>query len=972
VRFPAGVTGVAAAILVIGVTAIPVAQAAGVAGGHAATTATTATSAGAGPATAPGTTLYVDFKGACSDSGPGTQADPFCTVQAAANVVDPGQTVDITASTTADDPQSVTITRSGTPSEPITFAWSGIGIDPLLSPQKQTGKAVVTLDDVQDVTLSRLDIGGLGTDDAVDVIGSSGISLANLEISHGTTGSPAPPPESADILIDGASFDVSVSRTFFASGASLEEVLAEPGARQVTLTDNVLSAASATSGFTLDGTTDAAVTANTLMVDCSSGAVARTLVTLADGSSGAVENNVLEPLAASGCTAPTVGLSVDASSADSAGGVTADYNAFFSEGSAVDYSWAGASYSDPAAFTTATGQGAHDLTLAKPFYRVPPEGSPAIDSGNCSAPGEPSTDWVGDPWLRDPLATDAGLGNGSCYASRGAFAAQDTLPLTFTAPALNSAGYPAGAVPFTTGLTITGNATSAWGEPVSYTVDFGDGSSPAPSTPGTALTHTYPTAGQYTITISATDTSGMTASEALTPVDALPDQAPAAGLSAAPDGLNSSIGILPDTADFTASPSSFGWEVANDDISYGGAGEQSLPSNPGATWRYTYAAPGTHTATLTVTDKLGRKTAAKATITVGDEPQSVSPTADYDHSVAAHAVVKIPLSKLDENDCCARAALVNVIVTNAKGSGYVTMYPDGTTRPGLPTVQFLAGRPAENSALATGGTVDFYNGSPGTINIEVVTYGIDTIMTTDGYGSYGETYSPVTPASVLPLTRIAGGHQISFRVAGRDQVPVNAQDVVLDITALGGSTAGDVLVSPAGKDGDLSSKPAGYWAKGQQVTNLAMQSLGNGLATVENAGEGAVYFSVSVVGYYLYTGSDSVFVPATPTRLDSVTIGAKQSVALAVTGRNGIPATGTTAVAVNLTAAHETASGTVTAYADGTTLPAPVNLSYASGATIANAAIVAVGGDGAIRLYNGGSKPVIVDVDLTGSYYAYP
>ena len=954
-RFSGGLAGVAAAVLIIGgVAVIPSAGAAQVGAGRAADSA-------------PGTTLYVEFNGACSDSGPGTQADPFCTVQAAANVVDPGQTVDITASSTADDPQSVTITRSGTPSEPITFAWSGIGIDPLLSPQKQTGKAVVTLDDVQDVTLSRLDIGGLGTDDAVDVIGSSGISLANLEISHGTTGSPAPPPESADIMIDGASSNVSVSRTFFASGASLEEVLAEPGAQQVTLTDNLLSAASATSGFTLDGTTDAAITANTLLVDCSSGSIARTLVTLADGSSGTVENNVLEPLAASGCTAPTVGLSVDASSA---GGVTADYNAFFSEGSAVDYSWAGASYSNPAAFAAATGQGAHDLTLAGPFSRVPPEGSPAIDSGNCSAPGEPSTDWVGDPWLRDPLATGA-LGNGGCYASRGAFARQDVLPLTFTAPALNSAGYPAGAVPFTTGLTITGDATSAWSEPVSYTVDFGDGSSPVPATPGTAVTHTYPTAGQYKITISATDTSGMTESEALTPVDALPDQAPAAGLTAAPDGLNSSIGILPDTADFTASPSSSGWEVANDDISYGGAGAQSLPSNPGATWEYTYAEPGTHTATLTVTDKLGRKTAAKATITVGDEPQDVSPTTDYDHSVAAHAVVKISQANLGA-DCCSRGALVDVIVTSPKGSGYVTMYPDGTTRPDLPTVQFLTGRPAENSALATGSTVDFYNGSPGTINLQVVTYGIDTIMTTEGYGSYGETYKPVTPASVLPPTKIAGGKQISFRVNGRDQVPVNAQDVVLDITASGSSTAGYVLVSPAGKYGDLSAKPAGYWAKGQQVTNLAMQSLGNGLATVQNGGAGAVVFSVSVVGYYLYTGSDSVFLPATPTRLDSVTIGAKQSVALAVTGRDGIPATGATAVAVNLTAAHETASGTVTAYADGTTLPAAVNLSYASGATIADAAIVAVGGDGAIRLYNGGSKPVTVDVDLTGSYYAYP
>ena len=35
-------------------------------------------------------------------------------------------------------------------------------------------------------------------------------------------------------------------------------------------------------------------------------------------------------------------------------------------------------------------------------------------------------------------------------------------------------------------------------------------------------------------------------------------------------------------------------------------------------------------------------------------------------------------------------------------------------------------------------------------------------------------------------------------------------------------------------------------------------------------------------------------------------------------------------------------------------------------------AIVAVGTDGDIRLYNGGSTTVAVNVDLLGSYYAYP
>jgi PKD repeat protein len=956
VRFSGGLAGVAAAVLIIGGVAVIPSAGADVAVGRAA-------------AAAPGTTLYVNVNGTCSDSGPGTQADPFCTVQAAANVVDPGQTVDIVPGRT--DPQSVTITRSGTPTEPITFTWAGTGVDPALAPGKQTGKAVITLQDVDDVTLSHLDVDSLGTDDAIDVIGSSGISLANLEISHRATSQSAP-PESDDIMIDGASSDVTVSRTTFYVGPFADAVLAEPGAQQVTLTTNVVTTASAESGFTLDGTTGAVVTSNTLSIGCPSGSVARTVVALADDSSGTVQNNVLEPLSASTCPASATALSVDASSADSAGGVTADYNAFYTAGPASDYSWAGASYPDPAAFTAATGQGAHDVTLASAFYAAPPKGSAAINSANCSAPGELSTDVSGNPWVSDPQATDASLGNGSCYASRGAYAPQDSMPVTYTAPPPVTTGYSAGEVPFTFWVTVTSATTSGWGEPVSYTVNFGDGSAPVPAVPGTAAGRTYTTAGQYAVTITAADTSGSTDTVTLPQVYAVPDQGPTAGLSAAPEGLGSSLGIQPDTAAFTGTTGLADWEIASSSISYGDSGQPVIPDDPNATWEYTYAEPGTYTATLTVTDKLGRTSTAKATITVGDEPQEVFPTYDYSHSVAAHAVVKIPLTQLDGNDCCARAALVDVIVTDPSKAGYVTVYPNGTAQSGLATVQFQAGRSAENSALATGATVDFYNASDGTIDLNLVTYGIDDLTHPQGTGENGETYSPVSTATVLPRTLVAGGHQVAFPVTGLDDVPANARDVVLDITAYGGSTAGEFAASPDSADGYQLSRTVGYWAKGQQVTDLAMASPADDRVTVQNEGSGSASFSASVVGYYLNTGSDSVFLPATPRRLDTVTIGARQSVSLAVTGRNGIPATGTTAVAINLNAARATASGTIAAYADGTPTPAPMNLSYAPGVIVANAAIVAVGKDGAIRLYNGGSRPVTVYVDLTGSYFAYP
>ena len=211
-------------------------------------------------------------------------------------------------------------------------------------------------------------------------------------------------------------------------------------------------------------------------------------------------------------------------------------------------------------------------------------------------------------------------------------------------------------------------------------------------------------------------------------------------------------------------------------------------------------------------------------------------------------------------------------------------------------------------------------------------------------------------------------------------MPTTAADVVLDVTASGGTSAGDFATAAAGDaprpGANAVPVAGGYWAKGQQITSLVVVPIDGASAVLENAGPGAAYLSASVVGYnvdnYPFGKTGSVFLPATPRRLDTVTVGAKRSVTLAVAGKNGIPATGTSAVAVNLITSQAKATGTITAYADGTALPAPMNLSYATGETVANAAIVAVGKDGAIRLYNGGSKPVLLYVDLTGSYYAYP
>ena len=65
------------------------------------------------------TTLYVDINNSsCSDSGPGSQAQPYCHIQAAAKVATAGTTVSVASGTYSED---VTPANSGASGSPITF-----------------------------------------------------------------------------------------------------------------------------------------------------------------------------------------------------------------------------------------------------------------------------------------------------------------------------------------------------------------------------------------------------------------------------------------------------------------------------------------------------------------------------------------------------------------------------------------------------------------------------------------------------------------------------------------------------------------------------------------------------------------------------------------------------------------------------------------------------------------------------------
>lgn len=98
-----------------------------------------------------------------------------------------------------------------------------------------------------------------------------------------------------------------------------------------------------------------------------------------------------------------------------------------------------------------------------------------------------------------------------------------------------------------------------------------------------------------------------------------------------------------------------------------------------------------------------------------------------------------------------------------------------------------------------------------------------------------------------------------------------------------------------------------------------------------------------------------------------------QPLAIQVTGMNGIPSSGVSAVSLNLAVTNTSVAlggGYVTAYPCGGAPPLASNLNFLSGETVANAAIVPVSPSGTICFFVYGQADVIIDINgwfLSGS-----
>jgi len=150
----------------------------------------------------------------------------------------------------------------------------------------------------------------------------------------------------------------------------------------------------------------------------------------------------------------------------------------------------------------------------------------------------------------------------------------------------------------------TAGSTDPDGSIVSSTINFGDGSA---TVSGPSASHTYNTAGTYTITATVTDNLGATASKSATIVVSGANQPPIAAIAATPG-----TAYAPATISVSSAGSSDpDGTIASSVIRFGDGTSAS-----GLTASHKYSSPGVYTLTATVTDNLGASSSAGTSVTV--------------------------------------------------------------------------------------------------------------------------------------------------------------------------------------------------------------------------------------------------------------------------------------------------------------------------------------------------------------------
>ncbi|MEU8758115.1 N-acetylmuramoyl-L-alanine amidase [Streptomyces sp. NPDC048659] len=318
------------------------------------------------------------------------------------------------------------------------------------------------------------------------------------------------------------------------------------------------------------------------------------------------------------------------------------------------------------------------------------------------------------------------------------------------------------------------------------------------------------------------------------------------------------------------------------------------------------------------------------------------------------------------------AVVLNVTATAPTAGSFVSVYPNGATRSSASNLNFSAGQTIPNLVVVpvVNGKVNFYNKSGS----------VDLLADVTGYyakDAAGSTHVNLGPLRLMdtrsglgvPKAKVGANGTVDLQVTGVQGVPADkVTAVVLNVTATNATAGSFVSVYPHGTPRASASNL--NFSAGQTIPNLVIVPVVDGKVSFYNK-SGSVDLLADITGYFTSENTGSTHVNLGPLRLmdtrsglgvPKAKVGPNSFVTLDVAGVQGVPATGVTAVVLNVTATNPTAGSFVSVYPDGQERSSASNLNFTAGLTIPNLVVVPVV-NGKVNFYNkSGSVDLLADI----------
>ena len=180
----------------------------------------------------------------------------------------------------------------------------------------------------------------------------------------------------------------------------------------------------------------------------------------------------------------------------------------------------------------------------------------------------------------------------------------------------------------------------------------------------------------------------------------------------------------------------------------------------------------------------------------------------------------------------ASAAVLNVTVSEARSTGYVTVFPCGASQPNASNLNFVAGSTIPNnviSKIGDAGRVCLFTSEATQLIVDVA-----------GYFAPSASFAPIVPGRLLDTRPGAGtidgggqggglrpaGSITEVQVWGRGGVPSGATAAVLNVTVSDAQASGYVTVFPCGADQPNASSL--NFASGSTIPNGVIAKIGDG------------------------------------------------------------------------------------------------------------------------------------------------